>query len=118
MPQLTENPPDKIKTADEYDINFERPGMTHRLVSYEKLYIEIGTLKRITVIDQLQWPDFAPVWFLLPYSGQAFRFPAMLANFGGCGTRGTCPEFSRRTQTVLAVPPKLAALLGHTKGGR
>ena len=39
----------------------------------------------------------------------SFRFPAVLANFGGCGTRFA--------QTVLAESPKVAALLGHAKGG-
>jgi len=39
----------------------------------------------------------------------SFRFPAMLANIGGCGTRFA--------QTVLAESPKLTALLGHAKGG-
>jgi len=36
--------------------------------------------------------------------------PAMLANFDGCGTRFA--------QTVLAVSPKLTALLGNAKGNQ
>ena len=43
----------------------------------------------------------------------SFRFPAVLANFGGCETRGARPEICRRAQTVGAFSPKSAALLGH-----
>jgi len=51
-----------------------------------------------------------------------FGFPARFADSfglaqdrsGGAQTRGTWPESSRRAQTMCALSPVLAALLGHT----
>jgi hypothetical protein len=43
-----------------------------------------------------------------------FGFPARFADSGGAQTRGACPDASRRAQTMCALSPVPAALLGHT----
>ena len=42
-----------------------------------------------------------------------FGSPAPFADPGGAQTRGACPEFCRRAQTMRAFSPVTAALLGH-----
>ena len=43
-----------------------------------------------------------------------FGSPARFADTGGAQTRGACPEPCRRAQTLRALSPVSAALLGHT----
>jgi hypothetical protein len=43
-----------------------------------------------------------------------FGFPVRFADSGVAQTRGAWPESSRRAQTMRALSPEPAALLGHT----
>ncbi|MDR4485322.1 MAG: hypothetical protein R3B95_19325 [Nitrospirales bacterium] len=62
--------------------------------------------RRATLVSvKVAKPMLAVLW--------PFGFPVRFADSGGAQTRGTCPERSRRAQTMRAFFPGSVALLGY-----